>query len=44
MKLYPTEKALYDSCKKSEAHITVIAMPLFNEEGELLGYYKHYVD
>ena len=44
MKLYPTKEALYASCMKSEAHITVIAMPSFNEDGELLGFYKYYVD
>lgn len=44
MKLYATKQELYESCMKSEAGITVIAMPVFNEYGELLGYKKHYVD
>lgn len=44
MKLYATKKELYESCMKSEAGITVIAMPVFNEEGELLGYKKYWVD
>ena len=43
MKLYATEQELYDTCMKSEASITVIAMPVFNEYGELLGYEKYYV-
>ena len=45
MKLYPTKQALYDDCMKSEAGITIIAMALYSEEtGELLGYYKYYID
>lgn len=44
MKLYATKKELYDSCMKSEAGIKVIAMAVFNEDGELLGYKKYWVD
>lgn len=45
MKLYNTPQELYESCMKSEARIKVIAMPLYSEEtGEILGYYKYYVD
>ena len=45
MKLYPTKKALYDTCSKSEAGITVIAVAVYSEDdGEFLGYKKEYVD
>ena len=44
MKLYATKQELYESCMKSEAGIKVIAMPVFNEYGELLGYKKYWVD
>lgn len=44
MKLYPTKKALYDTCMKSEAGITVIAVAVYSEDGEFLGYEKEYVD
>ena len=44
MKLYPTKKALYETCMKSEAGITIIAVAVFNEEGEFLGYRKQYVE
>ena len=43
-KLYATKKELYDSCMKSEAGITVIATPVYNQYGELLGYRKYWVD
>ena len=43
MKLYATKQELYDSCMKGEAGITVIAMPVYNSDGELLGYRKEYV-
>ena len=45
MKLYATKKELYDTCMKSEAGITVIAVPVYSEDdGEFLGYEKKYVD
>ena len=44
MKLYQTKKALYDTCMKSEAGITVIAVAVYDEDGEFLGYKKEYVD
>lgn len=44
MKLYNTPQDLYDTCMKSEAGIKIIAIALYNEDGELLGYYKYYVD
>ena len=44
MKLYATKQELYDSCMKSEAGITVIAVAVFNEDGEFLGYKKEWVD
>lgn len=44
MKLYATKQELYESCMKSEAGITVIAQAVFNEDGELLGYQKYWVD
>ena len=45
MKLYATKQELYDNCMKSEAGITVIAVPVYSEDdGEFLGYEKEYVD
>ena len=45
MKLYVTKQELYDTCMKSEAGITVIAVPVYREDdGEFLGYKKEYVD
>ena len=45
MKLYATKQELYDDCMKSEAGITVIAVPVYSEDdGEFLGYEKEYVD
>lgn len=44
MKLYPTKKELYDTCMKSEAGITVVAVAVYNESGELLGYKKEYAE
>lgn len=45
MKLYATKQELYDTCMKSEAGITVIAIKVYSEEdGEFLGYRKEYVD
>lgn len=44
MKLYATKKDLYDTCMKSEAGITVIAVAVFSADGEFLGYKKQYVD
>ena len=45
MKLYNTPQELYNSCMKSEAGVTIIAKAKYSEEtGELLGYYKYYVD
>ena len=44
MKLYPTKKALYDSCMKSEAGITVIAVAIYSEDGDFLGYKKEYAE
>lgn len=45
MKIYNTKQELYDTCMKSEAGITVIAVAVFSEDdGELLGYKKEYVD
>lgn len=44
MRLYPTKQELYDSCMKSEAGIKVIAVAVFNEDGELLGYKKDWVE
>lgn len=44
MKIYATKKALYDTCMKSEAGITIIAVAVFSETGEFLGYRKQYVD
>lgn len=44
MKLYATKKELYDTCMKSEAGVTVIAVAVYNTDGEILGYRKHYVD
>ena len=43
MKLYATKQELYDSCMKSEAGITVIAIAVYNTDGEFLGYRKEYV-
>ena len=42
--LYATKKDLYDTCMKSEAGITVIAVAVFSADGEFLGYKKQYVD
>ena len=44
MKLYATKQELYDTCMKSEAGITVIAVAVFSDDGEFLGYKKQYVD
>lgn len=45
MKLYATKQELYDSCTKSEAGISVIAIAVYSEQdGEFLGYRKEYVD
>lgn len=45
MKLYATKQELYDSCAKSEAGISVIAVAVYSEQdGEFLGYRKEYVD
>lgn len=45
MKLYATKQELYDTCMKSEAGITVIAVPVYSEgDGAFLGYKKEYVD
>lgn len=44
MKLYATKQELYDTCMKSEAGITVIAVAVYSESGEFLGYKKEYVD
>lgn len=44
MKLYATKQELYESCMKSEAGIKVIPVAVFNADGELLGYKKHWVD
>ena len=45
MKLYATKQELYDTCMKSEAGITVIAVAVYSEDsGEFLGYEKYYVD
>ena len=45
MKLYATKQELYDTCMKSEAGITVIAVAVYSEDsGEFLGYKKQYVD
>ena len=44
MKLYATKQELYDTCMKSEAGITVIAVAVFSADGEFLGYKKQYVD
>lgn len=44
MKLYATKQELYDTCMKSEAGITVIAVAVYNEYGEFLGFRKIYVD
>lgn len=45
MKIYPTKAQLYNDLPIYEIGTTVIAMPKFSEEdGELLGYYKYYVD
>lgn len=44
MRLYATEQELFDACMKSEAHIKVIAVPVYSEDdGEFLGYQKEYV-
>ena len=44
MKLYSTKKELYDTCMKSEARITIIAIAVYNSEGEFLGYKKEYAE
>lgn len=44
MKLYATKQELYDTCMKSEAGITVIAVAVYNADGEFIGYKKEYVD
>ena len=45
MKLYATKKELYDTCMKSEAGITVIAIAVYSENsGEFLGYRKEYLE
>lgn len=44
MKIYATKQELYDTCMKSEAGITVIAVAVFSDDGEFLGYKKQYVD
>ena len=54
MELYNTKQALYDSCTQSEEGIyspdaqkprDYIAEPVYSEEdGELLGYRKYYID
>lgn len=41
MKLYATKQELYDTCMKSEAGITIIAVAVYSEDsGEFLGYQK----
>lgn len=45
MKLYATKEELYNTCMKSEAGITVIAVAVYSEDsGEFLGYKKEYND
>ena len=45
MKLYATKQELYDTCMKSEAGITVIAVAVYSEDdGEFLVCEKEYVD
>ncbi len=45
MKLYATKEELYDTCMKSEAGITVIAVAVYSENsGEFLGYRKEYLE
>ena len=44
MKLQATKQELYDTCMKSEAGITIIAVAVFSTDGEFLGYKKQYVD
>ena len=44
MKLYATKQELYNTCMKSEAGITVIAIAVFNCDGEFLGYKKQYAE
>lgn len=44
MKLYASKKELYDTCMKSEAGITVIAVAVYSEDGDFLGYRKEYID
>ena len=45
MKLYNTPQELYDDCMTSEAEKTIIVKAKYSEDDdELLGYYKYYVD
>lgn len=44
MKLYATKQELYNTCMKSEAGITVIAVSVFSCDGEFLGYKKQYAE
>jgi len=44
MKLYATKQELYSTCMKSEAGIKVIAVAVYNESGDFLGYKKEWVD
>lgn len=44
MKLYLTKQELYDTCMKSEAGITVIAIAVYSDDGEFIGFKKEYVD
>lgn len=43
MKLYVTKQELYDSCMGNEKD-DVIAVAVFNEYGELIGYKKEYIE
>lgn len=42
MKIYPTRQAVYDDCSIEE-RFEVIAQPVHNEAGELVGYVKYYI-
>lgn len=44
MKLYATKQELYDTCMKSEAGVTVIAIAVYNDDGEFIGFKKEHID
>lgn len=43
MELYNSKQDLINDCEMGEYGVSIIAMPVYSEDGELIGFEKEYI-